>query len=104
MDLKEAREKYGKVKVFACEVEDDEGVVRTIDVIARRPNRGEVMRFGSGLMGDSKIEALEGLVQCCVVSPPVEALLDEHYGIVFSLGNSLAAWCGVGRGVEQKKA
>jgi hypothetical protein len=55
-------------------------------------------------MGDGKVEALEGLVQCCVVSPSAESLLDENYGLVFSLGNELASWAGVAKGVESKKA
>ena len=107
MTLAEARAKHGRVRVFVCDTEDDDGNVSKIEVIARKPTRAEVMRFGSGLMGtggDSKVEALEGIVQCCVVSPPVDSMLDENYGLVFSLGNEIASWAGVGKGIEAKKA
>lgn len=107
MTLQEARAKHGRVRIFACDIEDDDGVISKVDVIARKPTRAEVMRFGSGLMGtggESKVEALEGIVHCCVVSPPVEALLEENYGLVFALGNEIASWAGVGKGVESKKA
>jgi len=106
MTLSEARAKHGRVRVLVCDVEDDDGQIKQIEIIVRKPNRAEVVRFGSGAMGDgsTKVEALEGLVRCCVVEPDVNALLDDQYGLVFSIGNELAAWSGVGKGVEAKKA
>jgi len=94
-----------KVRIFTFTFDASTEDERKLEVLARRPTRMEMKRFGN-LIGDkeARMDAFESLIMNCVLDPSPDPLLDAEPGLVVPLGNKLAEWAGMVEKVEGKKA
>lgn len=95
--IAELKGKYGK-RLHLVTVPEGQFAIIT-------PDRNEWRKFVALLSDDdTKPDAFDAIAMACVVSPPIEPVLNDYPGLSMTIGNKIAELAGLHKRADAKKA